>query len=280
MRRSRGFTLLEIMIVVAIIGILAAIAIPSYQKQVQKSNRANAQAYMVDVVNKQQIFLSTARAYATTFAELQSTPPTDVTKFYTVTLTNVAGPPPSACARRVPFPAASPAPAAARPSPSTAAGAPAAMSPTRPSAGGVIPPYRTTRSVACGYRRRAGPRRRKACAQRGYSNEKRPIRIQHDRDPHHHRDPGGGAPRARGPPGERVEGRVRGVPARAGDRPRAGDRRSHQLQQEECGVLRRERHRRDGRGAELRRPPRRAARPVLFFSSRRRHTRSLWSPYH
>ena len=95
MRRSRGFTLLEIMIVVAIIGILAAIAIPSYQKQVQKSNRANAQAYMVDVVNKQQIFLSTARAYATTFAELQSTPPTDVTKFYTVTLTNVAGPPPS-----------------------------------------------------------------------------------------------------------------------------------------------------------------------------------------
>src|SRR5205814_7663109 len=86
MRRSRGFTLLEIMIVVAIIGILAAIAIPSYKKQMQKSNRANAQAFILAVVNKQQIFLSSARAYAKTFAELQSKPPTAVTKLYTHTL--------------------------------------------------------------------------------------------------------------------------------------------------------------------------------------------------
>ena len=95
MRRSQGFSLLEILVVVAIIGILAAIALPSYKKQIQRSNRAAAQSFMSDVANKQQIFLSTARTFAGSLSELNLTEPADIVpKFYKFDVTPAAGPPP------------------------------------------------------------------------------------------------------------------------------------------------------------------------------------------
>lgn len=51
-KKGRGFTLIELMIVVAIVAILAAIAYPSYQDYVRKTKRTDAQAEMMDIAHR------------------------------------------------------------------------------------------------------------------------------------------------------------------------------------------------------------------------------------
>ncbi len=48
-RSERGFTLIELMIVVVVIGILATFAFPSYQQHVQRAHRADAQADLLEL---------------------------------------------------------------------------------------------------------------------------------------------------------------------------------------------------------------------------------------
>ena len=57
-RRLGGFTLIEVMIVVAIVAILSAIAFPSYQESVRKSKRADARTQLLEASQHMQRFYS------------------------------------------------------------------------------------------------------------------------------------------------------------------------------------------------------------------------------
>jgi type IV pilus assembly protein PilE len=59
-----GFTLIELMITVAIVGILAAVAYPAYTQYMIRANRAAAQSEMMNIANRQQQFLLVNRSYA------------------------------------------------------------------------------------------------------------------------------------------------------------------------------------------------------------------------
>lgn len=65
LRRAHGFTLIELMIVVAIVGILAAIAYPSYTQHIQRSRRVEAEAVMLEAAQFMQRFYAAHNSYQT-----------------------------------------------------------------------------------------------------------------------------------------------------------------------------------------------------------------------
>jgi type IV pilus assembly protein PilE len=65
-RHTQGFTLLELMIVVAIIGILAAVAIPAFQNYQHRSKRSEAYANLSAVAKLQKTYFSEYNAYTPT----------------------------------------------------------------------------------------------------------------------------------------------------------------------------------------------------------------------
>ena len=63
-KEQHGFTLIELMVVVAVIGILAAIALPSYNRYVQKTRRSAASACLVESAQFMERFYTTNMTYA------------------------------------------------------------------------------------------------------------------------------------------------------------------------------------------------------------------------
>ncbi len=61
--RERGFTLIEVMIVVAIVAILAAIALPNYQEYVRRAKRAEAEAILMEAAQYMQRYYSANDRY-------------------------------------------------------------------------------------------------------------------------------------------------------------------------------------------------------------------------
>lgn len=70
LKREGGFTLIELMIAVAIIAILAAIALPAMDQYKQKSRRSDATSMLMQIAAKQEKFFMNNRSYAANLTNL------------------------------------------------------------------------------------------------------------------------------------------------------------------------------------------------------------------
>lgn len=92
-KRQSGFTLIELMITVAIIAILSAVAYPAYTQYIIRGKRSAAASFIVTVANRQEQSMLNARSYfsipagtAAQWTAVNMTVPSEVSTNYTVTV--------------------------------------------------------------------------------------------------------------------------------------------------------------------------------------------------
>lgn len=86
LNKDRGFSLIELMIVVAVAGILAAIAYPSYLDSVQKSRRADAKASLMAAVQRMEAYYARNGSYTGATMANTNISPTSEEGYYTITI--------------------------------------------------------------------------------------------------------------------------------------------------------------------------------------------------
>ena len=93
-RSAAGFTLNELLITVAIAALLLAVAVPSYQGQVQKSRRTEARSALMDLAGREERWFTSNNAYTNQPADLAYATFTPVgSGYYNVTINVVAANP-------------------------------------------------------------------------------------------------------------------------------------------------------------------------------------------
>ena len=94
-RKPTGFTLIEVLITVAIVAILTTVALPSYRDHLRTSRRGEAQAFLMAVAAREQQFLMDTRAYANSVATVAIPIPANVGAAYDIAIAAAIGPPPT-----------------------------------------------------------------------------------------------------------------------------------------------------------------------------------------
>lgn len=89
-RQTRGFTLIELMLGIVVLGILAAVALPAYQSHVLKGRRADAITALSTIQQTQERMRSNRSSYVSTLSDLGIS---DTSEHYQLSLSGVGNPP-------------------------------------------------------------------------------------------------------------------------------------------------------------------------------------------